>query len=350
LHNILKRKDPKMIGRKLIPNVISLVLIILLMVGCRANVASPSPSLYPTLTISPTAVIASSTPEKISHSLLIPVGRTAVVGGNTFQVMVDSELFDAQPSYDGYGGYWINVPFNPKNNSKVLLRFDISNEKNGLYREEDNDREKWVKPSALIDSNDPILVEKAKQLSVGADTTIEKARKIHEFVIGFLKFQPYGRHYLSSASETYQMGFGTCVNFARLFVALSRAANVPARTVWGATFNNGAYEHHHEWAEFLDDDGFWHPLDLSYTTSFNLSDVNYLDLIYSSEENPLYEQSRTEQYSKNMSRYIVYDTTSEPYDGRLGFSIIENNYPISYVVENVFVLANLPNMVPQLVP
>lgn len=336
-----------MSSQKVLRKAISVVLVFFFTVGCGASaVSTPTISLTPTIQ----PVDASYTPERTSLVLLIPVGRTAVVGSNTFQVLIGSEPYDPQPTVDDYGGYWIEVPYNPQDNSKVVLRFTINSERKGLYHENSKNIERWLSPSTLIDSDNPALTEEAKQLTVNDSTAIEKARRIHEFVIGYLTFKPYGRHYLSSASDTYQMGYGTCVNFARLFVALSRAANVPARTVWGVTLNDGAYEHHHEWAEFMDDDGYWHPLDLSYTTSFDLSDINYLDLIYSSEENPLYERSRTEQYSEDMSQFIVYDTTTEPYDGKLGFTMVENNFPVSYVVENVFVLADIPHLIPQLVP
>lgn len=336
-----------MSSQKVLRKVISVVLVLFFTVGCGTSVVS-TPTISLTPTVQPTD--ASYTPERTSLILLIPVGRTAVVGGNTFQVLIGSEQYDPQPTVDDYGGYWIEVPYDPQDNSKVVLRFTINSEQKGLYHENSEDIEKWLSPSTLIDSDNPALTEEAKQLTVNDSSAIEKARRIHEFVIGYLTFKPYGRHYLSSASDTYQMGYGTCVNFARLFVALSRAANVPARTVWGVTFNDGAYEHHHEWAEFMDDDGYWHPLDLSYTTSFDLSDINYLDLIYSSEENPLYEQSRTEQYSEDMTQFMVYDTTTEPYDGKLGFTMVENKSPVSYVVENVFVLADIPRLIPQLVP
>jgi hypothetical protein len=340
--------------RKLV-RMIGAILVLFFMVGCGAHAistptpVSPTPTLVsPTPTIQP--ITPSQTPERSNLSLLTPVGRTAVVGGNTFQVMIDSELYDPQPTYDDYGGYWIEVPYNPKENSKVVLRFTINSNQKVLYREKSQKIEKWLRPSQLIDSDNPTLIEKAKQLTMNGGTSEEKARRIYEFVIGYLTFQPYGRHYLTSASNTYQLGYGTCVNFARLFVALSRAANVPARTVWGVTFNDGAYEHHHEWAEFLDDDGYWHPLDLSFTKSFNLSDINYLDLIYSSEENPLYEQSTSEEYSKDMKQFIVFDTTTQPYDGMLGFTMVENNSPMNYLVEHVFILADIPNLIPQLVP
>jgi hypothetical protein len=335
-------------SQKVLIKMIGAVLVLFFMVGCGAPAVSTTASISPSPTIQP--IIASLTPERSSRSLLMPVGRTAVVGGNTFQVLIDSEPYDLQPTYDDYGGYWIEVPYAPQDNSKVVLRFTINSEQKGLYHEESEKIEKWLRPSTLVDSDNPVLVEEAKKLTANGGTAIEKARKIHEFVISYLTFKPYGRHYLSSASDTYRMGYGTCVNFARLFVALSRAANIPARTVWGVTFNDGAYEHHHEWAEFLDDGGYWHPLDLSYTTSFYLSDINYLDLIYSSEENPLYDQSRSEQYSEDMTRFIVYDTTTEPYDGKLGFTMVENKSPVSYVVENVFMLVDIPNLIPQLVP
>jgi hypothetical protein len=322
--------------------------LLFLLAGCRAPAPSPTATVNPSPTSSP--AVPSSTPENTKRSLILPVGRTAVVGGNGFQVLIDGEPHDPQPAADGDGGYWIEVPYDTRENRRVALRFSIRRESKGLFRAEGENREKWLAPSALIDSDNPALIREAQRLAGDGGTAEERARKIHEFVIGHLTFQPYGRHYLTRASETYALGYGTCVNYARLFVALSRAANVPARTVWGATFNDGAYEHHHEWAEYLDDDGYWHPLDLSYTTSFELADVNYLDLIYASEENPLYEQSRSESYSREMTRFIVYDTTAEPYDGRLGFTILENDFPESYRVENVFVLADIPELIPQRVP
>lgn len=110
------------------------------------------------------------------------------------------------------------------------------------------------------------------------------------------------------------------------------------------------YDCHHEWAESLGEDGYWHPLDLTYTTSFDLSDIRYLDLTYSSEEYPLYERSRSQRYNAGMGQIIVYDSTDQPYDGRLRFRLLEDNSQVSYVVENGFVLADIPTLIPQQVP
>jgi transglutaminase-like putative cysteine protease len=295
-------------------------------------------------------LVACFASESASHALLLPVGRSAVVGGNTFQVLIDSEPYDPQATYDNYGGYWAEIPYDPQKNREVLLQITIEDEQPGLYREESEDLERWLSPSELIDSDNPALIAEAEELAVDAGTAVEKARSIQDFVIRRLEFRIYRDHFRYSASDTYEMGYGTCVNYARLFVALCRAANVPARTVWGIIYGDGVYDYHHEWAEFLDDDGYWHPLDLTFTTSFDLSDIRYLDLIYSSEENPLYEQSRGEQYSADVTQVIVYDTTDQPYDGRLGFRLVEDNSPVSYVVENLFIVADIPSLIPQQVP
>jgi hypothetical protein len=300
------------------------------------------------LTIS--LIVACGAPKSASHSLLIPVGRSAVIRGNTFQVLIDTEPYDPQVIYDNYGGYWIEIPYDLQKDSEILLRITIEDESAALYREESDDLQRWLSPSGLIDSDNPALTAEAEKLTVDSSSAIEKAQRIQRFVISRLKFINFTNHFRYKASDTYEMGYGTCVNYARLFVALSRAANVPARTVWGIIYNNGAYDYHHEWAEFLDDDGYWHPLDFTFTTSFDLSDIRYLDLIYSSEENPLYEQSRSERYSANMSQIIIYDTTDRAYDGRLGFKLVEDNSPNSLVVENLFILADIPSLIPQKVP
>jgi hypothetical protein len=48
----------------------------------------------------------------------------------------------------------------------------------------------------------------------------------------------------------------------------------------------GAY-FHHEWAEFYDQSGRWHPLDLNVSMDFESSDMRRIDLLYDVEANPL---------------------------------------------------------------
>ena len=127
---------------------------------------------------------ACGTVKNVSHSLLIPVGRTSVVGGNSFQVLIDNELYDPRVTDDNYGGYWVEIPFDPQVNSEVLLQITVRDEPGELYREKSGDVQKWLKPSDLIDSDNPVLTEVSGTLTMDDITAIEKAQHIQRFVIG----------------------------------------------------------------------------------------------------------------------------------------------------------------------
>jgi transglutaminase-like putative cysteine protease len=129
------------------------------------------------------------------------------------------------------------------------------------------------------------------------------------------------------------MGYGTCVNMSRLFVALCRASNVPARTIWGIV--HGFIVGHHEWAEFLDENGVWHAVDLAYTKAFELDDTRYLDLIYGSEENPLFK----EIYGPyRMDEAYVWLSTKYDYSADLGYTIAADDYPAECTYENIYLM------------
>ncbi len=141
----------------------------------------------------------------------------------------------------------------------------------------------------MIHCKNAVPKTKAIELTKDYQNNIDKAKQIQQFVIKHLKLQVYNNSFLDKASQTYELGYGTCMNFSRLFVALCRAANIPARTIWGIVYNNddNIYDYHHQWAEVLDDSGYWHPADFTYTTNFDLNDIRYLDLIYAAEENTI---------------------------------------------------------------
>ena len=144
----------------------------------------------------------------------------------------------------------------------------------------------------------------------------------------------YKDSFLDKASKTYELGYGTCMNFSRLYVALCRAAKIPARTIWGIVYgynDDNIYDYHHQWAEILDESGYWHPSDFNYTTSFNLNDVRYLDLIYAAEENTMIQNRGSyEIMFENLKYYNDYPVTLT---ANLGFELISDNRPDSMTVK-----------------
>lgn len=192
----------------------------------------------------------------------------------------------------------------------------------------------WISPSYYIDSDDENIVLKANELIKGLSASIEKAKAIQQFVINHLELNLYYKNFfLDKASKTYELGYATCVNFSRLYVALCRAANIPARSVYGVVYgfnNDNIYDYHHQWAEILDESGYWHPLDFGYTTIFDLNDIRYLDLIYAAEENTIIMDRDLYDIMLDLHYYNDYPMT---WTGGFGFELKSDNRPDSMIVE-----------------
>ena len=130
---------------------------------------------------------------------------------------------------------------------------------------------------------------------------------------------------------TLALGYGTCGNFARAFVALARAAGIPARTVQGVVYDDANDDSYHQWAEYRDEHGTWHLVDPTTATDFDATSRAYVDLIYAAEENSLWSDPDT---------IVVADTTHRAHDGKLGFRLLSET-STSYTVENIYVLAGV---------
>jgi hypothetical protein len=185
----------------------------------------------------------------------------------------------------------------------------------------------WTEDSYYIDASNRFIKDKAVALTNGTQNNIEKAKLIQQYVISNMTYNVYPNSFQEKASKTFELHYGSCMNYSRLFIALCRAVNVPARSVWGIVYgydDDGVYDYHHQWAEILDNDGFWHPLDLNYSTSFNLADVRYLDLLYGAEENSILTNSSYEIHLGNVSYFHNYPATLT---GKLGFVLTDDHRP-----------------------
>jgi hypothetical protein len=198
----------------------------------------------------------------------------------------------------------------------------------------DIDHEEWLNPSYFIDSDNEAIQSKALELTQDIESTIDKAKSIHQFVSQHIRLKIYKDSFLDKASKTYELRYGTCMNFSRLYVALCRAAGIPSRTIWGSIYGNGSdniYNNHHQWAEIRDDSGYWHPADFNYTINFDLNDIRYLDLIYAAEENTLIQKRGIDLIIfEGINYFNNYPTTLT---GKLGFQLIEDNLPNSITLE-----------------
>lgn len=92
--------------------------------------------------------------------------------------------------------------------------------------------ESFLKPTPAIDSNNPVIIEKAESLVRKHENESEKAIKLFYFVRDKIKYNSYIPYHLFDyhiASKTLKRGEGYCVSKAILLAALSRAVGIPAR-------------------------------------------------------------------------------------------------------------------------
>lgn len=97
----------------------------------------------------------------------------------------------------------------------------------------ERDLAEYLKPGKYVDSDAPIVVEKARELTRGCATDAERAIRIHAYVRdlpfdigGGFRMLLEGR---GKASDLIREGRGFCMHKAAAFAALCRAAGIPAR-------------------------------------------------------------------------------------------------------------------------
>jgi len=115
-------------------------------------------------------------------------------------------------------------------------------------------------PTALIQSNAPGIISKAKEITRGSKSKHETIERLVKYVSGTLK-KEY-RAALSNALDVLKDPTGDCTEHAVYFVALARAVKIPSRIVVGLTYTamgKGGFGGH-AWAEVLYR-GAWHPVD-----------------------------------------------------------------------------------------
>lgn len=110
-----------------------------------------------------------------------------------------------------------------------------------------------------IESNHPQIIGLAAELTQNRTTDWEKAQAISRWVAANIRYDSNAANRNQGALQALQARSGVCEDYAKLAVALARAANIPARVVYGYTDNgtnwpaNGSFAlrgYRHAWVEF----------------------------------------------------------------------------------------------------
>jgi len=102
----------------------------------------------------------------------------------------------------------------------------------------------FLKPSALIQSNDPQMRKQMEKITRPTDSTWQKANKIVNWVYRNIEKKPTLS--VPNALEVLKNKSGDCNEHSVLTVALLRAAGIPAQTEAGLVYLRGRF-YYHEW-------------------------------------------------------------------------------------------------------
>ncbi len=115
----------------------------------------------------------------------------------------------------------------------------------------------YLAATTFVQAGDPAIVERARRIVADAATPRERADRLTDWVHRSVRKNPAVS--LPSALDVLRTLEGDCNEHTYLFVALARAAGLPARILAGIVYNEGAF-YYHAWPAVLVD-GRWHEAD-----------------------------------------------------------------------------------------
>jgi hypothetical protein len=150
--------------------------------------------------------------------------------------------------------YLLSFSFRARIDPDLIAAYDKGSD---LYNE-------YTQPEELIQSDAPEIVSQATSLTKGISNIHDKVSRIYDFVTSHVQYAR--QEYEQGALWALENQTGDCSEFSYLFVALCRAAGIPARIQAGFGFRstNEKIQDGHMWAEYFLQNWGWVPVDATW--------------------------------------------------------------------------------------
>ncbi len=178
-----------------------------------------------------------------------------------------------------YGNKVLFLSLNPQDSGKELaMRFHVYRREKGPYRDPASRPDEFLAPEQRVPST-PEFAAIASEILAGKKGDLVRARALYDHTIDRMRYMKYGPGWgQGDASYACDMRTGNCTDFHSYFIALSRAAGIPARFAIGASIpserRDGGIDGYHCWAEFYAEDKWW-PVDLSEADKYSSLSTYY---------------------------------------------------------------------------
>jgi transglutaminase-like putative cysteine protease len=166
-----------------------------------------------------------------------------------------------------HGNRVLFLELGPGDGGKTIdIRFRVKRLEKSAYAAEGSDPGRYLAPERLVPASEDFAAI-AGRVVEGKRGELVRARALYDHVIDRMRYMKYGAGWGNGdAVYACDIGTGNCSDFHSYFIALARAAGIPARFAIGAsipsTRDEGGIDGYHCWAEFHAD-GKWWPVDIS---------------------------------------------------------------------------------------
>ncbi len=128
----------------------------------------------------------------------------------------------------------------------------------------------YLEVDDYIQSNDPVLIQKAREITAGSQDSWDAVRRLSQWVAGNIKGAIPGG---VTARGTYDERAGECGGHSFLMAAFCRGVGIPARAVSGCMYtpHEGGAFGRHAWNEVYMGEAGWIPLDTT------IGETDYVD-------------------------------------------------------------------------
>jgi hypothetical protein len=243
-----------------------------------------------------TITVTNHSPNPITGELFVPlvgnkITRHYVILHNISSSQTLHETFLNDSSGNKYF-HWNNLKMDEEQTFSLELdyyvlsfsiRYLVDSSIVGNYDTSSETYKRYVEPEKMIESNNSRIIPIAHNLTNNVDDWHEKAVRIYNFVYRHMHYEVQKEE--RGALWALENGTGDCSEYSYLFVALCRAAGIPARIQAGFTFHHPSetLEDGHMWAEYYLENYGWIPVDVTWRL-FDVIDDKHFSSIQSVPE------------------------------------------------------------------
>lgn len=118
----------------------------------------------------------------------------------------------------------------------------------------------YLQPTQFLEVDDPEIKNLAQEITKGAKTDLDKAKRIFEWV--YKNLEKRGSVTIPTAKQVLRDRYGDCNEHATLYAALARAAGIPTEIMVGLIFQGDGFYYHAWNVSWIG--GRWVPVDPVY--------------------------------------------------------------------------------------